>query len=66
MCMQFMCLCKSHEVAETSRWDCKLCMQEGLISLLNVFQAELMSPTRSERCARCMCHVCTHTNLLLI
>ena len=25
-----------------------------------MFQAELMSPTRSERCARCMCHACTY------
>ena len=44
---------------ETSRWD-KLCVQEGPPCVLNVFQAELMSPTRSERCARCMCHVCTY------
>ena len=33
---------------------------EGPPCLLNVFQAELMSPTRSERCARCMYHVCTY------
>ena len=37
-----------------------LCVQEGPPCVLNVFQTELMSPTRSERCARCMCHVCTY------
>ena len=45
-------------MVETLRWD-KLCVQEGTPCLLNVFLAELMSPTRSERCARCMGHVCT-------
>ena len=33
---------------------------EGTPCLLNVFQSELMSPTRCERCARCMCRVCTY------
>ena len=45
-------------MVETSGWDS--CVQEGPPCVLNVFQAELMSPTRSERCARCMCHVCTY------
>ena len=52
-------MCDSHGVGGGGG-NIKVGHVEGPPCILNIFQAERMSPTRSERCARCMCHLCTY------